>query len=180
MSNLSETGYTPAASTYWVIYDPEQGSCRQLQFEPRDDNDGWWLIELRHTEADWQVVGREPLTDVWTGIQQTPETPTVGDETSQTSHPLEVFQIVAQKRAWQILQTVSLLEEPVSRTQLRQFIAAFDRGDINGDEPADPDLNETLNERIREMATIDVIEETPNGITSGPQFGAAFETVVVS
>lgn len=175
-----EPDFTSFPSSFRVSYSPEKGSPRRLQFEPRDDSTGWWLIELRYTENSWQTVGREPLTDVQSATQKATECPTAGHEALRPSRPLAMFKIVAQERAWQILQTVSLLEEPVSREQLRQFLTAYDSGDVNIDQPFDPELKKSLNDTIREMAMIDVIEETPNGITSGPQFGHAFTAVVVS
>ncbi|TKX59783.1 hypothetical protein EXE48_13485 [Halorubrum sp. ASP1] len=180
MSESFDPDHVPSTSRFSVTYRPEQGSRRRLQFVPREDSTGWWLIELRDAENRWQIVGREPLTTAQIRTQ-----PLQGLETSQhrstgPSRPLELFKIVAKERAWQILQTVSLLDEPVRREQLERFVTAYDHGDTNTDQPIDPDLKVTLDEAIKKMAQLNVIEATPDGITSGPQFGHAFATVVIS
>lgn len=179
MSVPTTTASPSAPSPFSVSYIPKQGPPQRLRFEPRDDNEGWWLIELRYVEDSWRTVGREPLTDVQFEAQLSAELLNGRNGSSSPSHPLDLFLIVAQERAWQVLLTVSLLDEPVSRTQLRQFVTAYDHGDVTTEHPIDSNLIETLDDIIGEMVTVDVIEETPNGITSGPQFGQAFEAVLI-
>lgn len=175
----TNTASPSALSPFSVSYTPDQGPPQKLRFEPRDDNDGWWLIELRYEENSWRPVGREPLTDVrWTICEGENGRPVMTDPTA-SQFELELFTLVGRQGAWRILSLLTMLDEPVSHEQVAQFVTAFDHGTPAAVE-TDATCTETLLATIAELDEADVIDETAGGLLRGPRFTEAFQMVPLS
>lgn len=173
------TASSSALPPFSVNYSPEQGPPQKLRFEPRDDNDGWWLIELRYEEGSWRTVGREPLTDVqWTVCEEENGRPVMTDSTP-SRFELDLFMLVAQQETWRILELLTLLDEPVSHKQVAEFLAAFDQGTPTAVEAASTDTT-THDTTIADLDEAGVITDTANGLTRGPRFTEAFQMVPLS
>lgn len=166
------TASSSALPPFSVNYSPKQGPPQKLRFEPRDDNDGWWLIELRYEEGSWRTVGREPLMDVqWTVCEENGRPMT---DSTPSRFELDLFMLVVQQDAWRILALLTLLDEPVSHEQVAEFLAAFDRGNPTAVETASTDTT-THDTTIADLDEAGVITDTANGLTRGPRFTEAFQ-----
>lgn len=174
-----KTASSSALSPFSVSYIPEQGPPQRLRFEPRDDNEGWWLMELRYEENSWRTVGREPVTTVqWAVCEGENRRPAMPDATPSV-YELELFRLAAQQNAWRILTLLTTLEEPVSHEQVAQFVTAFDHGTPAAVE-TDATCTETILATIAELDEADVIDETASGLMRGPRFSDAFQMVPLS